>query len=247
MMKMGPGSNAAVASSHHPDQGGQSKILNRDMALRSAFPKAFDPLIKDIPLDPNDYPSVRFWSPSQWTSLSQPPKGGIAARLRFLEDEDGEMITEERVDEMRACVHAAFSELHELAPDKNFLPKTWAKGSSGRAVVTACHSELRRRFEEFTFCSGEWKARSFMVEWYPGWVRNHLNSDSDDNAIEITGSVPAKRPAGSSSKRSNKKMRIKTEVKIPDVRDPLYVFEIPRYALTLSIAGLAWILMQHLT
>ena len=86
-----------------------------------------------------------------------------------------------------------------------------------------------------------------MVEWYPGWVRNHLNSDSDDNAIKITGSVPAKRPAGSSSKRSNKKMRIKMEVKIPDVCDPLYVFEILRYALTLSIAGLAWILMQHLT
>ena len=121
------------------------------------------------------------------------------------------------------------------------------EGDLNSAVVTACHSELRRRFKEFTFCSGEWKARSFMVEWYPGWARNHLNSDSDDNAMEITGSVPAKRLAGSSSKRSNKKMRIKMEMKIPNVRDPLYVFEILLYALTLSIAGQVWILMQHLT
>lgn len=122
MMKMG--SHAATVSSHHPDLGGQSKIQTRDVALRSVFPRAFDPLIKDTSMDPNDYPSVKFWNPSQWTSLSQLLKGEIAACLHFLEDEDGEMITEEQVDEMCAFVYAAFSELHELAPDKNFLPKT---------------------------------------------------------------------------------------------------------------------------
>ena len=62
-----------------------------------------------------------------------------------------------------------------------------------------------------------------MVEWYPSWARNHLEDD-----IEITETVPAKRPAASeSSKQSNKKTRIVKEetVKIPQIRDPLYAFE----------------------
>ena len=190
--------NDITVSNHHPDLGDHLKMQNRDMALQSVFPRAFDKSIKDIPMDPSGYPSIRFWTQSQWTSLGQPPNGEITARLRFLEDEGGVMITKVRLDEMRTFVSSAFSELQELA-DNSIFPKIWAKakGTSARAVVAACHSELRRRFEEFTLCSGEWKARSFMVEWYPGWARNHLNSDLDDDDIEIIDAVPAKRPADS--------------------------------------------------
>lgn len=76
-----------------------------------------------------------------------------------------------RLNETRAFL-GAFNELKELLSDNKALPQTWANATKGRAVINAGHSELRRRFD---LCSGDWKACSFMIQWYPNWARDHCD------------------------------------------------------------------------
>lgn len=120
----------------------------------------------------------------------------------------------------------ALNELQELA-DRNTLPKSWANATKGHAVV-ACQSELRWRFWEFALCSVDWKARTFMIEWYPSWAWNHLV----DNNIKVVDTVPAKCTAASqSSKQPNKKIKVKEEkLNVPQIRDPLCASKMLLYA-----------------
>lgn len=237
--------NNTAVTNRAPVPESQARLQNRDVALRAAFPQAFDTSIKDELYERDDYPAVKFWYAKDWTECKKVPEGKIASRLRFLQDEDGEEMTEVRLNEIRSFLLSAFSELQDVG-NKDILPKTWANGTKGRAVVAACHTELRRRFNEFTLCNGDWKARSLMIEWYPSWARNHL----EDDIIEITHTVPAKRPVASeSSKQSNKKVKVSKEeiVEIPQLRDPLYYHsEMMLHVLTHATAGQTWILMRRL-
>ncbi|KAM6490980.1 hypothetical protein JOM56_013600 [Amanita muscaria] len=245
MMNMNMNNNTAAAANPLPVLETQVKLQNREVALRAAFPMAFNQAITVTLKQHNEYPEVTFWLHDEWSTYKK--KRNTGSRYRFLQDKDGEEITEARLNEIRAFLLGAFNELQELLGDNKALPQTWANATKGRAVINACHSELRRQFEEFTLCNGDWKARSFMIEWYPNWARNHLDSDAEDD-IEITDStVPAKRAVPSeSSKRPIKKIKVKQErFKIPEIRDPLYALEILLYALTLATAAHLWTLIPH--
>ncbi|KAF8625283.1 hypothetical protein AX15_005466 [Amanita polypyramis BW_CC] len=195
----------------------QMKLQNREVALWAAFPMAFDTSIQDTPKQRDAYGDIKFWYHKDYTKCKKLPTGNIGARLRFLEDNDGDTIEERRLEEIRTFLHGAFMELRELDP--KILPKSWVN-CAHRDLTAACHTELRRRFEEFSFCSGDWKARTLMVEWYPNWKRNHVaGPDSDDMDVEVTDTVPAKR-AGVPSKQPKKKVKVKEEISFPEIPDP---------------------------
>lgn len=108
-------------------------------------------------------------------------------------------------------------ELRELDP--TILPKSWAN-CAHHDLTAACHVELGRRFQELSLCSGDWKARTLMVEWYPCWKRNHLDAGAGDSDVEITDTVPAKR-AAAPSKQPKKKTKVKEEpISVPEIPDP---------------------------
>jgi len=198
----------------------QVKLKNREVALRAAFPMAFDTSIQDVPKQQDAYENVKFWSQRDYTKCKKPTAGKIGVRYRFLEDNDGNTMQESRLGEISTFLRGAFMELRELDP--KILPESWANGAH-RDLTAACHTELRRRFEEISFCNGDWKARTLMVEWYPSWKRNHLDSgagDSDNTDVEITSTVPAKR-AAAPSKQPKKKTKVKEEIQcVPEIPDP---------------------------
>jgi hypothetical protein len=208
---------------------------------------AFNPTITNPSKEHNEYPEVTFWLHDEYKKRKR--IGG--SRYRFLQDADGEEITEGWLNKIRAFLLGALNELQELLADNNALPQTWANATKGHAMINACHTKLHRRFDEFTLCNGDWKAHSFMIEWYPNWARNHLDPQADmEDDIEITSTVPAKRAAASESlKKSIKKIKVKEEpqVKILEIHDPLYTVETLLYALTLATTGHLWTLIQQLT
>ncbi|KAM6490232.1 hypothetical protein JOM56_014209 [Amanita muscaria] len=197
----------------------QMKLQNREVALRAAFPMAFDTSIQDPPKQRDAYGNVKFWFHKDYTKCKKQPAGNIAARLRFLEDDDGDTMEEKRLEEIRIFLQGAFMELRELDP--TILPKSWAN-CAHRDLTAACHAELSRWFQELSLCSGDWKARTLMVEWYPCWKRNHLDSgagDSNNTDVEIMDTVPAKR-AAAPSKQPKKKTKVKEEISVPEIPDP---------------------------
>ncbi|KAK2462165.1 hypothetical protein APHAL10511_005797 [Amanita phalloides] len=157
---------------------------------------AFD-LAITVPLKQEEkYPLVMFWLHNKYKKQ----KRSTGPCYCFLQNSDSEEITEAWLNKIHAFLLGMFNELKELLTDNSALPQTW-----------------------FTLCSGDWKARSFMIEWYPNWARNHLDSDGEDD-IEITSTIPVKRAMTSeSSKKSIKKIKVKEEprVKIPEIHDPL--------------------------
>ncbi|KAF8631558.1 hypothetical protein AX15_002312 [Amanita polypyramis BW_CC] len=137
----------------------QMKLQNRDIALRAAFLVAFDTSIQYPPKEHDAYESVKFWFHKDYTKCKKQPEGKITAQIRFLEDDDGCTIEEKRLDEIRAFLQGMFMELRAL--DRKILPKSWAN-CAHRDLTAACHTELSRWFEEFSFCSRDWKARAFL-------------------------------------------------------------------------------------
>ncbi|KIL54550.1 hypothetical protein M378DRAFT_201167 [Amanita muscaria Koide BX008] len=140
MMNMNMNNNTAAAANPLPVLETQVKLQNREVALRAAFPMAFNQAITVTSKQHDEYPEVTFWLHDEWSTYKK--KRNTGSRYRFLQDKDGEEITEARLNEIRAFLLGAFNELQELLGDNKALPQTWANATKGRAVINACHSEL---------------------------------------------------------------------------------------------------------
>ncbi|KAJ8462032.1 hypothetical protein ONZ45_g18080 [Pleurotus djamor] len=70
------------------------------------------------------------------------------------------------------------------------------------SVQRYVYDSLRSRFEEFTFCDGDWKAERYCTVKYPDWCQTHrkwLPSSGDSPSPESYPNHPP--PSSSSSKR----------------------------------------------
>ncbi|KAH9481010.1 hypothetical protein JR316_0005528 [Psilocybe cubensis] len=141
-------------------------------------PKAQNPSIT-IPYSPpmdkqDDYPHVRFWDKEEWIDYKTRAanRNQSVDKLYFLCNEDGEMVSQARREEMTETAKVAFNELYYWRLD----PHTWGKGNQqARDYFSAI---MRGKFPEFRWCSNDWKIREFATIRYPDWA-SHIRKTGD--------------------------------------------------------------------
>ncbi|KAL1663486.1 hypothetical protein GGF50DRAFT_33651, partial [Schizophyllum commune] len=133
-----------------------------------------------IILNRKDYRRIRFW---HWSEFSAWRKGELDVTplgaeedekesqmaYRFLEDEAGQCVEEQKLITMREVLYSLW---HTLLQVPELLPEKWGKASF--EVKMYVSATLEEAFVEFRFCDGHWKAQRLATLNYPWWYRKHV-------------------------------------------------------------------------
>jgi hypothetical protein len=205
--------------------------------LLKAFPLAFDDDIIEEVKQQVDYPSVAYWHKSSFNINMVPNDGDpfakkfrfmeeedgdpFAKKFRFMEEEDGGHISQQRLDSIRTHLADAFKIIKMDMP--SLVIEGWR--NINKELALACYADLRHTFDEFTLCSNDWKANSFLTVWYPNVTRSrprkerkgkavdaanqdnveimedrkHAEIENEDDMDPTEASVPSKRPGMSNA------------------------------------------------
>jgi hypothetical protein len=114
----------------------------------------------------DNYENVKFWTKAEWTGYKkdQADRDQDCGKLSFLTDEDGDIVSKGRLQEMSTEARTLFNELYRYSHD----PQTW--GSHGRTAGAFFSNCMRQKFPEFRWCEGDWKVHAFAMVRYPNWV-----------------------------------------------------------------------------
>jgi hypothetical protein len=126
--------------------------------------------IPDAPavLEEDNYPDVPYWHDSVWAQHidRQKDRGKTVSKLGFLTDQDGCPVSESRIKGFMSHAKQTWNELYRHRLD----PSSWTKKTPTAAAFYA--HEMRKKYEEFTYCDGNWKAERFAIIKYPDWCRD---------------------------------------------------------------------------
>lgn len=146
----------------------KNKVEMRQEALQMAFPIAFDDDLIEEVHEHTDYPNVIYWNKTTFNVNDLPDDGDtFAKKYRFMEDEDGNHISQRRLDEIRAHLLDAFKVIKREMP--SLIVEGWR--NVNKELSTTCFTDLQRNFFEFTLCEKDWKANAFLTAWYPTITR----------------------------------------------------------------------------
>jgi hypothetical protein len=209
-------------------QGGTaSRVQQRQEVLEMAFPKGFGSF-RQIAEQERERPSgIQFWNHADFTKvdIGANDKTRIPQRLRFLEQDTGDLIPLTRLEKMRAHLLAAFADIKSLMPE--LLGQGWLKCDV--ELQRACYAEMRHIFPELTLCTNNWKARSLLIEWYGNWNRPRIGVKEEelDDDVDMT-TIPAKRkqPHGPRRVKKTKVEADSINAQIPLMIDPLLVISL---------------------
>ncbi len=232
--------NASSNAQSHPI----SKMGQRQEALQAAFPIAYDTTTTydDDNIDEKTdktsgrhlaYPGVKYWTKDRYKQSDADANSSesFPKKLRFLEDEDGNLIPQDLLDEMRSHLLQAFEEIRASMP--SLLEGSWLKCNP--ELIKMCYKEMRRLFPELTLCAQNWKARKLLVVWYSNYSKNRKNLGKPgprDDEFDISeddetdaAAIPAKRKNMKKENNARKKVKQNAE---PDItRDEDNSSEIP--------------------
>ena len=139
-----------------------------------------------------DYPLVKYWYRHEWNTAENNQVAHIGAHgkaraaqgenvtLRFIEDENGNIIDGYRATAMRRLARELWAGLNSVGK----APKTWGKVDA--TVAAQYRNEMERKFSELRLCDHSWKADFIATLNYPSWYNNnvekeeHLKRTSDD-------------------------------------------------------------------
>ncbi|KAG1882595.1 hypothetical protein F4604DRAFT_1986122 [Suillus subluteus] len=119
------------------------------------------------------HPKIRFWRRSDYdawldSALVSRIKRGTAP---YLEEEDGNHITNATLKSIRRTCRTAWAELVV----KKLAPPTWARlCASGQSLM---QSVMEKEFPLFRFDADGWKLTLLCTTDYPNWRKRHLNQD----------------------------------------------------------------------
>jgi len=133
------------------------------------------------PLQPTDFPNVRFWSRRQWSCPSN-VKGH--AHFNYIEMEDGGVVDETRVHEMR---EAAWT-IWKASKKEGIFPPTWRSASV--EVRSKYYREMRHKFPEFRLCDADWKADQLATDSYYSWRNYHATKGKGRQGTNISSMEP---------------------------------------------------------
>lgn len=164
-------------------------------------------------LEKDDYPGVRFWTRADWTEFDDNADASedLGRGMRFLEDEDGCVITPTRASLIRDQARSIWNQIS--ASNSSLLPTSW--GQAGLDLRQLFNKQMCAEFKEFQYCEADWKAKAFATEYYPNWYRKHANGckiKSEDSGVrpDATGIKSRKRPPTSKPDSARKKAKLST-------------------------------------
>ena len=222
----------------------------RQEVLQAAFPIAYDTTTTydDDKIDEKndkdrrlDYPEVKYWTKDRYNQSNADANSSepFPKKLRFLEDEDGNLISQDVLDAMRSHLLQAFEEIRASKP--SLLEGSWLKCNP--ELIKMCYKEMRRLFPELTLCAKNWKARQLLVVWYSNYSKNrHLGKPGRNDESDIseddeadTAAIPAKRKNIKKENIIRKKARQNVEPEI--ARDEDSSSEIPEQTCEPALEG----------
>ncbi|KAG2740200.1 hypothetical protein P692DRAFT_20822824 [Suillus brevipes Sb2] len=194
-------------------------LVNADpMTFTSASISPTSSTTRLSPVDKNDYPGVIFWTRADWDKwqttsqgLKQKGKRGPAA---FLEDKNGEAITEESLDIIRKTIRGLWFEFAV----KRLLATSWSK--TMHSTRTLFHSIMEEKHPLSKLATDGWKLDLLCSTAYPSWRKNHLDADGnllkqskkvkqEDDNIDYRSSI--KRTHSPDSEGGSASKRVKDE------------------------------------
>jgi hypothetical protein len=201
-----------------------SKVQQRQETIEIAFPKGIGLFRESAEQERPRPPGVKFWNRSDFNETDIGNENTrIPQRLRFLEQEDGLLIPPSRLDNMRAYLLAAFSEIKTLMPE--LLGNGWLKCDT--ELHRACYAEMRHVYPELTLCANNWKVRSLLIEWYGNWHRPRLAIKEEEMDDGVEGSMMPmkrrKRQGPGKSKKLKMDSNNAADAQIPPIVNPLFV------------------------
>lgn len=130
-------------------------------------------LIPDAPalLMQDNYPDARFWTRAEWNkyAATKAERGSPVHKLGFVTDEEGRMVSEERLGMMSKFSKTNWAELHYERLDPNHWSGKTKSASDYFGIWMAI------QFVEFRLCEGSWKAEAFATARYPDWKATRVS------------------------------------------------------------------------
>lgn len=171
------------------------------------------------PLNWQDYPHVKYWFKRNWSqhqsehadnSDAQRGRGraakGINVSMRYVEYENGEMISGDRATEIRRFARSIWV----LLAKKGIPPATW--GAADIETRKLYSQEMCTRFPELKLCDLDWKSEQIATDNYPSW---HNTWDSKttqqierDNSLAPGSGSQTKRVRGESTAVHSKRAKV---------------------------------------
>jgi hypothetical protein len=148
---------------------------------------------KDLPppLDPKDYPQVRFWTTKSFEEYCDSITGetdGLATQQRrrgrrrksesnedrhpYLENKDGSAIPREVLINVGQKARRLWQSLNSAG----LAPSSWGKASEDAYLYFVGGMLNVPEFEFFRYCEGNWKVTRWATKAYASWAHNHVNS-----------------------------------------------------------------------
>lgn len=201
--------------------------LTKPSSLSGLDTLASSPTLLSAPRQEADFPQVSFWTRDKWTTWEKTEDGisnskqtggrggsrmadGMNISMRYVENEDGNIINGFRVKTILKFAHSVFFQLR----DHNKHPKTW--GAAGIDIVRAFCEEMEHQFPELALCADHWKAQYLASKNYSSWYSTHgkppavkveAESNSGDTGIDLIAKSHGKRRADEDSRSTSKKLK----------------------------------------
>ncbi|KAG1884128.1 hypothetical protein F4604DRAFT_1919971 [Suillus subluteus] len=185
------------------------QYLASTVHLPLSDPLQFDPASIPTPASntqrpkPETHPNVRFWNKADyfdWLESAEANNAVGRGKLAFLEDKNGDPISETTIDAIRKALRAAWSELLSC----KLAPLTWGKltASGGQLMNTL----MENAYPLFKLANNGWKLDHLATTSYSSWRRHHMDEYGNPLSGGDTGDDGDK-----TSKGKKRKQCIKSE------------------------------------
>jgi hypothetical protein len=126
-----------------------------------------------VPSSPPDcdrmnFENVEFWTRGDWLRHQKDceDRDKDYSKLSFLTDEDGEPLSDDRIDAMTKYARLLWNSLFRERED----PNTWGV----RSMLASAYfsNNMRAKYPEFQWCEGDWKVHAFATIRFPDWSQD---------------------------------------------------------------------------
>ncbi|KAM6489412.1 hypothetical protein JOM56_015129 [Amanita muscaria] len=164
---------ATNASSNAHQMSPAEFIQSRNELLQALFDKAFISHENHVEKERYDYIYVQFWTFKDYDDSSKDGINGmedtaLSDKIAYLEDVKGKSVDIRRVKAIRSELRGIFKQISNNLPCA--IEPTWTRYDT--FFQDAIYKHLRVKYPEFMLCEDNWKARSFMSNWYSNWTKN---------------------------------------------------------------------------
>jgi hypothetical protein len=143
---------------------GQTDVASASTSISAGATISNDSELEPLALQATDFPNVKFWLKRNWSRAAN-VKG--LSRFNYLEKEDGVMVDETRLHEMREVARNMWKGFKK----QGILPPTWR--SARVEVRSEYYREMRQKFLEFRLCETDWKADQLAADYYYSFHNYH--------------------------------------------------------------------------